>query len=692
MNKKYFQKFTTTFMIIILLTGLSVFKIKTQEIEIVNQDIFTSIPGLGLTKRITVGNTANGMMIAYAINIRDKVYIYEPSNSIKTSNWTSIPLRVEVVQIAVGEDGTLGGIDEAGKIYVLENNSWKPTKSGKAKYLDVVNKNLMVCVGPDGKIYVSKDGGDGWAELPGRIKDFVNVSASGDKTIIGCTKNFEAYYFDGKEWLKMSDETQSLKKVSVGSSTQIYGINKNDELVKFNASSRKWEISKNLLFSKETKNRHVKVEDVSVNKDGNVFCISGDNPGKYAAKMLIFSNIIINFTEQQKQLMPGSTITLNNLDKLLVLREENYLKAEEADPDDPKARFEIIRSAQFVGFSAPAARNRTLQSDPKEGWKDYEGPAKCTSFNFLSPERWLIKGEPDNTILKNFATKKNLSVFNLEEVVKEYKEKTLKQLKNKYSAEISAASAAAGIGAAATIGFFGLAGIPGAAAASALGIKWAVEKKKVEKETTLSEHQKGMVVFAYTGQQTLSEIFKINIIKQKPKVILTTENNQFNEDDKFDSPGHGHIQFKAKGTGNLRLWLWDKDKKLKRLITIGGWGNKKVSLGTKKGWEHFVEEDEIFKSNLFTSFYISIKDNKLEFGKGNLIGQDVLGASKEDPELKDVVYFTFSRLPEAEVELQEVAGYTWLLGEKMPAKKPPAKPMKKTVSKKSTVPKSKTIK
>jgi len=678
MNKKYFQKTLSIFLSVLLLTCSSFLIVKTQGIEVRNQNNFTSIPGFGYAnaKRIFVGNDANDKMKVCALSTQNYIYVYNPQNDIKTQNWDALPSKVKMIQLAIGDDGTLIGIDGAGKIYIRKNDSWEQTSSGKAQYVDVANKGLMVSINK-GKVYLSEDMGNSWKELPGNISNFVNVSVSGDETIIGCTANHTAYFFDGKEWIKMPDESQSLKKVSVGSGTQIYGINKDNILIRFNVSSKKWEIPRNLIFTEETKDKSIKVEDVSVNKDGNVFCISGQDGKNYDAKKFIFSNVIINLTEEQKKLMPNTTVTINYSGKFVVVGEKDYLNVEDVEQNDPKAHFKIMRSAQFVGLKSE--EDKTAQIYPEGSWLEITDPVGCMSENFFLDEgKWIFDGSLEKATLQNFGNKKYLSV--IPDIKMKYEEEELKKKKGikGLRKEIKKLRKEKRIG------------IKELKEEEEKGkrkkirelkkekkedIKELKKEKKEEREEMIEMKKKGKIevpdyfkekvlLFAYSAQLTEGETFKFNIVEIQPAAVeLTTKNDQFIENYKFEKPGHGHILFTIKGTGNLRLWLWDKDKKLKRLVTIGGWDNKKVSLGTKEGWDHFVEETQILKPE-FSDFYISLKDKTLTFGQGNLIGKNILGTSKEDPELNNVVYFTFSKLPGAKVEMKDANAYTWLLGEK----------------------------
>ena len=688
--KKNFKIILTILITIFLISPLSSQESKNNNNEnnqkvfsIFNQNTFTKAPGK-LTQ-ITVGKK-NEIMSIFGIGLKNDIYQFD----LLKNNWISKPKLNGIKQIIIADDGTLGGINKKGLPVLWKNSEWQPVANSVAEQFDIADKNNMVYL-QKGKIYKTNVAGKKWNELatngkvvvtankPGQMgayldkgkkSFFTSVSMGTDGTIVATTNKFRVFYWDEDHWEKI---TGTIKKVAVGSKTNIWGIDAQDTLTKLNLNSGIWEKQKNLVALSNSINKPIRVSDVSVNSDGNVWAVTQKQPEQYE-KNEIISNVAINTTEALTELRNGTIVLIRSLseDKYLQIGDKNYIHVDATDPEDKKAHFEIVRSLNEVGFKATTIKNGFIQPSTDYTWQGQEEgfadnpeenviyrPTVLTNKGFGSWEQWLIKGELEQAFIENKETKFNLSAVSFEAILENYKNKMLAWHEKRHD-DMHAGTATLG-----TIGLVSGGALgTGAITAGIIEASRASSNRAVEEHTTVPEYLKGIIAMTNTKKEKLEEMFAIIPLKLKEEILLPTNKNQFKDEYKFSTPGHGHIKFQTKGTGPLFIYLWNKNKKLLMPIVIGGNNNKTVAVGTESGWQTFVKEDAIFDPTTFKNFWLTIKNNAVTFGIGSIISQNTLGTSPQIQNLKSVKFFTLSRLEGAKLEIMNVIAYGKLLGEK----------------------------
>ncbi len=652
--------------------------------SIFNQNIFTKAPGNA--NQISVG-IENGMMAAWCIDSKNNVYKFD----LLKSNWILKPEYKGVKQIVISDDGTLGGLNKKGIPVLWQNSEWRPIANKPAEQFDIADKNIMVYL-QKGKIYKTIDGGKKWTELTtkgkvvvtakkqgqvgayldkGKKLFFTSISIGTNGTIIATTNKLRVFYWDEDHWEKING---TIKKVAVGSKTNIWGIDAQHTLVKFNLNTNIWEKQKSLVAKSSSINKPIRISDVSVNSDGNVWAVTQNQPEQYK-KNEIISNVAVNTNKALAELRSGTIALIRSLseDKFLQVGDKNYIHVDGTDPEDRKAQFEIIRSLNEVGFKSVAIKNCFIKPSTDYTWEGLEEgfvdnpeenviyrPAVLTDKGFGSWEHWSIKGELEQLFIESNENKLNLSAVSFEGILANYREKMFAWHKKRHNDMHGLTAAAYVVAAPVAFGSY----IAGGITAGAIEASRAASYSAVEKHTTVPEYLKGIIAIPYTKKENLEEMFAIIPLKLKEEILLPTKKDQFKDEYKFSTPGHGHIKFQVKGTGPLFIYLWDKDKKLLMPIVVGGNNNKTVAIGTQKGWQTFVKEKAILDQTAFKNFWITIKNNEVTFGTDSIIGQNVLGISKKNEDFAKAKFFTLSRLEGAKLEIMNVIAYGKLLGEK----------------------------
>lgn len=226
---------------------------------------FVKIPGT--LKNIAVGKQ-NGQLVVYGIHPNTSIYKYSPSTT--PAPWAPIQNPYRINQIDVGGDGTLMGINMAGVKntfkYDPNNNQWLPTNL-TSEQIALNSQKLIIPLAKNFVVFESNN--NGMSAFPISTNKFSYIATSkkvGERLILGINRQDNKIYKHqgGKIWTLFSSTTD-LKKISVGSAQNIWGINTQGNLVKWNSST--W-------IKQETNMQSFK--DLSVNDDGIVFCVTNN--------------------------------------------------------------------------------------------------------------------------------------------------------------------------------------------------------------------------------------------------------------------------------------------------------------------------------------------------------------------------------------------------------------------------------
>lgn len=337
-----------------------------------------------------------------------------------------------------------------------------------------------------------------------------------------------------------------------------------------------------------------------------------------------------------EQLKPGTVVALKSVhwNKYLGVKDGKYIGLVDADKNDPKCQFAIMRWKNYIGFKSYTANGRNLQAVPEGGDKFQ---VRFQNFNFWGDgamwEQWAVKpydkGNPN-----------------------------LVRLQAKHGAWFC---------------------VVDPNAAWARGLVW-------------TSYQPGIP--AGPGDW---ERLAIEIIQPAPTDVVpggTTfahrpevygEKLQFHENWKLVEPGKGWVKFKARALNDLDVAFARLPQDIEinspaagvdYRIIVGGWDNTQSVIRRNSGgaWTSVNNNIELALSNItsggnpnaivtggkpsngsaWDDYWFQVNDGVVTWGKGVVVGQNELMRYVDPAPLRDVQYVLLGGYHNSSVEFKDI--------------------------------------
>ncbi len=131
--------------------------------------------------------------------------------------------------VSIGADGTVWGVDKAGRVLNWDGANWKPMPG---QLVQVAVGSALNVWGVSANDNIWNWDGRKWNQIQGKL---THVSVGCDRSVWGVNRAGQVWSWDGVKWTQMPG---GLRKVAVGRRDNIWGVNANDDIWRWDGS--KW--------------------------------------------------------------------------------------------------------------------------------------------------------------------------------------------------------------------------------------------------------------------------------------------------------------------------------------------------------------------------------------------------------------------------------------------------------------------